>query len=104
MSVDVSARIVYGFILSHDEYEEYYNRMDAQGMETSDFCFHINSYITDSDVVYGVIVESTDYSEPISKINGYDVDQWERCLADWKADFPDRANDIPEYFLVCRWW
>ena len=104
MSVDVSARLVYGFVLSHDEYEEYYNRMDAQGMDTSDFCSRINSYVSDSDVVYGVTVEDTDYYEPISKINGYDVNQWERCLADWKADFPDRADEEPSYFLVCKWY
>ena len=104
MSVDVSAKIVYGFILSHEEFKEYDDRLAEQGIEVSDFCFYANSYDEESDVIFGITVEGTDYIESINKINGYDVELWERCLADWKADFPDRADEEPGYFLVCKWY
>lgn len=104
MSVDVSARIVYGFILSDEEYDEYYDRCEEEDRDTSEFCHYINSYAYSSDGFFGVSIDSTDYHTSINKINGYDIEEWERCLAEWKKDFPDRADEEPEYFLICQWW
>lgn len=104
MGVDVSAKIMYGFYLSNDEYIDYSHKCDAEDRDTSDFCCYVNHYADDSDVIFGVNIESTSYIASIDMANKVDKDKWENCLNEWKEDFPDRANDIPECFLVCSWW
>jgi hypothetical protein len=102
MSVDASAKFMYGFRLSNDEYIDYSRKCDAEDRDISDFCCYADNYADNSDAIFGVNIESTDYITSIDMI--INKDEWEICLNEWKKDFPDRANDTPEYFLVCRWW
>jgi hypothetical protein len=107
MSVDVSAKIMYGFHLSNNEYVDYSRKCEAEGRDTSDFCCYVNNYTDNSDVIFGVGIESTDYITSINMFNKASNDEWnewEACLNEWKEDFPDRVNDTPEYFLICHWW
>ena len=104
MSVDVSAKIMYGFHLSNDEYIDYSRKCDAEDRDISDFCCYVDSYADNSDAIFGVNIESTGYITSINMVNKVDEDEWKVCFNEWKKDFPDRANDTPEYFLVCSWW
>ena len=107
MSVDVSAKIMYGFHLSNDEYIDYSRKCEAEDRDISDFCCYVDSYADNSDAIFGVNIESTSHItsiDMVSSASNDEWDEWETCLNEWKKDFPDRANDTPEYFLVCSWW
>lgn len=96
--------MVFAFRLSNDEYIDYSRKCDAEDRDISDFCCYVDNYIDNSDAVFGVAIESTGYITSINMTNKVDEVEWEICLNEWKKDFPGRANDTPEYFLVCRWW
>jgi len=104
MSVDVCAKIMYGFYLSYDEYVDYARKCDAEDRDISDFCCYVDDYADNSAAIFGVNIESTDYITSINMVNKIDEVEWEICLNEWKKDFPDRVTDTPECFLVCRRW
>jgi len=106
MSVDVNAVLGYGFILDHEEYNTYKNKCDEKELDVSDYCWWVNSYLDDSEVFYGIVIESTDYITTFDKelFNMIDEDKWAECYRQWCEDFPDKKNEEPKYVLISNWW
>lgn len=105
MSVDVSARLGYGYMLSNDEYRDYQNRLEEKGYDTPDFCFWVNSYSSDSDVFFGVNIDGTrDYTSLSLEDLEVDERKWEEVYKIWCEDFPEKKDELPNYYLICQWW
>lgn len=107
MSVEVSAVIIYGFIINNEEYKDYRKRCHEAKMDVSDYCWPINEYRNDSDAVYGVCLKSTEYAEVIYNEDLFsliDEDKWAECYRQWCEDFPDKKEEIPRYTLISNWW
>ena len=104
MSVDVTAKVGYGFILTNEEYCQYRDRLDALDTDPSNFCCYMNAYDDNSDIFYGITIDATDDYTPLCRLNDYDADVWKECLREWQEDFPKRANETPNYYLICNWW
>lgn len=110
MSVDVSAHIGYGYILTNQEYSKYLNKLDtiddSNYMTVEDNCSYIDSY-TDSDVFCGIIIDSTSYYTPLSTelIDSIDNQAWEKFYNLFKKEFPDiEERENPQLYLICQWW
>ena len=61
MSVDCTAKIVYGWLIDNDEAYDYNERMRARNMDTSDYFQCINAYSHDTDYVYGIEIMRSNY-------------------------------------------
>ena len=110
MSVDCTAKIVYGWLIDNDESYDYNERMRARNMDTSDYFQCINAYSHDTDYVYGIEIMRSNYIQfieydMISPNAWEDDDDWVECQLQFKEDFPDKYNNLkPGFFLVCNWW
>lgn len=104
MSVDCTARVVYGFALTHEEYEKYQDKCHQNGTEVSDYCLWVNEYDEESDVLFCISIDSTgDYTTldiPLMALSK----ETKNLLKEWRENFPERAHESPLFLLVSHWW
>ena len=103
MSVNVDAKIVYGFIVDRDEAKKYFKYCDDNELER-EFYHDSYNYYRGSIGVFGVIVESTRDICVISSVLEVDECLWKQCLDEWYKIFPERVDDEPQLILMTEWW
>lgn len=104
MSVNVDAKIVYGFIIDHDESKKYFKYCDDNELER-EFYHDLYSYYRPSTGVFGVTVESTrDICVIQNPLSISSKCLWESCMDEWCKVFPERINDKPQFILMTQWW
>ena len=109
MSVDCTAKIVYGWLMTNDEIYDFKEK-DGENYDACEYLQCINAYSRDTDYVYGIEITRTDYVQFIepdmidSEVWDNDED-WVKCWHQFKRDFPNKINNVkPGFFLVCNWW
>lgn len=106
MSVDCSARIIYGYAMTIDEFSEYEKRCEKAGYDPWEGCCRVNEYDNDSDIIFGISVDNTETYTSLCKKNWSIIEnQWQTNYAQsWRELMPERADKEPTYYLVSNWW
>jgi hypothetical protein len=110
MSVDCTARVIYGWLMTNDEIYDLEQRCENKDQYwDKEYLWTINGYSRDTDYVYGINLASTDYVQFIDpdlmSYNWDDDEDWLDCTRQFKEDFPDKYDNVkPGFFLVCNWW
>ena len=111
MSVDVSAKIGYGYIVSCDDHIDYRHKIDEiddpNFMTLEDDYLWINAYCDNSDVFYGLFLDSTNTCTMINDdiASLIDEKEWGAFYSLFKTEFPEIAETTePHFYLMCVWW
>ncbi len=109
MSVDFTAKFVYGYTLSHEEYEEiwvpYWKAQDKYD-EIEDYICYIDAYSDSSDVAFGIELVSTDYHCELSlqEVNEVANKYQAKLLDIWRQAMPQRKDRYPKFMLILHQW
>lgn len=110
MSVDYTAKIMYGWLIEDEAAYDYKQKCYNEGYDTSDYFHCIDAYSGGPDYIYGISVYSTGYlqfiePEMIDTEAWDDNEDWIECWHEFKQDFPDMcANVKPGFFLIQEVW
>lgn len=105
MSVDYSAILGYGFLITNDEAYDYRDKLEEKEEEQSDFFLWINDYSDSSYCFFGVIAYSTDHITSLDRTTDpIDPEKWDACYSDFLEAFPEKQNEKPQFYLICGVW
>lgn len=109
MSVDFTSRLVYGYTMSHEEYENIWvpywkaqNKLD----EIEDYCCYIDAYSGLSNITFGIELASTDYHCELSlqEMNEVPNEYQTKLLDIWRQAMPQRKDRYPKFILMLHQW
>lgn len=110
MSVDYTAKIVYGWLIDDYRMHEYCEMCDKEERDYSDYIHRIDGWSGDKTSVFGIEVNRTDHicfieSDMIDPAVWDDDEDWVACWHEFYHDFPDVYDNLkPGFFLVLQTW
>jgi len=109
MSVDHTARLIYGYSMNHKEFEEIwtpYWEARNQREDLDSYCCWVDDYDNQSDIVFGVELDSTYYYHQVNLIAmRYTINEYQQKLIDmWTQAMPHREEKLPGLILVQHQW
>lgn len=109
MSVDHTAKLIYGYSMNHKEFEEIwtpYWKFHTQCEDLDNYYCLVDAYDNQSDIVFGVELDSTSYYHQVKLIAmRQTINEYKQKLINmWTQAMPHREEKLPGLILVQHQW